>query len=127
MGDFIGQTILLTKNDERKGNSYFRFETGKKKIQHHFGTTRHRKIQSGQLVTIKIYKKNHICDICMLTGAGCPLPKILESVWAIGLWVFVPLGDMSRLATKVILTLRLCYKYRFILLTSLPCSCKLLM
>ena len=42
MGYFIGQTSLLTKIDEGKGISYFRFETGENKIQHHFGTTRHR-------------------------------------------------------------------------------------
>ena len=62
MGDFIGQASLLKKIDERKGISYFRFETGKNKIQHHFGTTGHRNTGSGQLVPIEINKKNHICD-----------------------------------------------------------------
>ena len=63
MGDFIGQTSLLTKIDERKGISYFRFKTGNNKIQHHFGVTRRRNTRSGQLVHIEINKKNHICDI----------------------------------------------------------------
>ena len=65
MGDFIGQTSLLTKIDERKGISYFQFKTGKNKIQHHFGTTGHRYTESGQLVPIEINKKNHFCDICL--------------------------------------------------------------
>ena len=66
MGDFIGQTSLLTKIDERKGISYFRFKTGKNKIQHHFGTTGHGNTGSGQLVPIEINKKNYICDISLI-------------------------------------------------------------
>ena len=68
MGDFIGQTSLLTKIDERKGISYFRFKTGKDKSQHHFGTTGHRNTGSGQLVPIEISKKNHICDTFLGSG-----------------------------------------------------------
>ena len=62
MGDFIGQVVLLTKHAERKRNSYFRFETGKDKIQYQIGTTRHRNTRSSQLVPI-IILENHICDI----------------------------------------------------------------
>ena len=61
MGDFIGQVVLLTKHAERKRNSYFRFETGKDKIQYQIGTTRHRNTRSSQLVPI-IILENHICD-----------------------------------------------------------------
>ena len=62
MGDFIGQVVLL--HAERKRNSYFRFETGKDKIQYQIGTTRHRNTRSSQLVPI-IILENHICDICL--------------------------------------------------------------
>ena len=61
MGDFIGQVVLLTIHAERKRNSYFRFETGKDKIQYQIGTTRHRNTRSSQLVPI-IILENHICD-----------------------------------------------------------------
>ena len=76
MGDFIGQTSLLTKIDERKGISYFRFKTGKDKIQHHFGTTGHRNTGSGQLVPIEISKKNHICDNILLN-----VENIAKTTW----------------------------------------------
>ena len=70
MGDFIGQVVLLTIHAERKRNSYFRFETGKDKIQYQIGTTRHRNTRSSQLVPI-IILENHICDMCY------PLEKTL--------------------------------------------------